>query len=611
VGKLQRNNDDRVGGEMKVILDSLQESMRAVRNALAQPTGVSPETLKARLEEWRHSLSELSRDVAIERKDLLATLYEIGQTINSSLDLGETLDMVVDALILLTGAERGCLMLLDDDEELSIQLARNFGGAEELELSHSVIREVVEQKGPVLTTNAQHDPRFAAQESVIGYNLRSIACVPLQVRGEVTGALYLDNPIREAVFSEADLALLSAFANQAAVAIENARLYTMTDQALAARVEELTTMQEIDRQLNASLDFQHVLELTLSWAMRATESDVGAVGLIEEEGLRVAVRSEQDEQLCHMDEERLDLVKNSREPILVGNMVVLVPIRYEDQTVGVLDLRRNSGRVYDADELQFASRLADHAAMAIENARLYEQVQQANQAKTEFVSVVVHELRTPMTSIKGYADMMAKGMLGEMSEDQTEFLRTIVNNVQRMQILVSDLQDVSRIESGQLHMEMQTMAIEEAVNEGVNMLQRQIEEKDQTLSLEIPPDLPEVYGDPSRTTQVLINLLSNAYKYTPEGGDIRVELGREGGFVRCSVTDSGIGISPESQAKLFTKFYRTDNPDARDQPGTGLGLCIVKNIVELQGGEITVKSELDEGSTFSFTVPTAESVAVE
>ncbi|MBE9507295.1 MAG: GAF domain-containing protein, partial [Chloroflexi bacterium] len=263
--------------------DVLLGSIRAVQQALTRPDAPSSEQLAARLQEWQQLVTELAGGA--EQGVELATLYEASQVLNSSLDLGETLNLVMDLLIHLTGAERGCLMLLDEEGDLEIRAARSFdqdsAAPRDLELSQTVVRQAVEGGQPVVTTNAQLDPRFSERESVIGYHLRSVVCVPLHVRGRVIGALYLDNRIREGVFSDADLPMLMAFANQAAVAIENARLYTVTDQALAARVEELTTLQRIDRDLNASLDIEQVLELTLSWALRATGAEEGMLAILD------------------------------------------------------------------------------------------------------------------------------------------------------------------------------------------------------------------------------------------------------------------------------------------------------------------------------------------
>jgi len=592
-------------------LSALRESMRAVRQAIAASPDFPATQLLARLEEWQGMLDEMERYLAIEargpgRAEELATLYEISRTLNASLDLDETLNRVVDSLIEWTGAERGCLMLLDEEGKLSIEVARHFERTSELELSRTAIQMAIEQVQPVLTTNAQIDPRFSGQESVVGYGLRSIICVPLRVRERVIGALYLDNRIKTGAFSEADVAMLTAFANHAAVAIENARLYTMTDKTLAARVRELTTMQQIDRQLNATLDVRRVLELTLSWAMRATGADAGVLTLWGPDGENEVTVRQGEKPLGDPPQDAVREMVDRKEPAVIRRGRVLVPICYKDEVIGLLDLYRDGERGFSKDHIQFAGRLADHAAIAIANARLYEQVRQANLAKSEFVSLVAHELRTPMTAIRGYADMLAKGIVGPLNEQQRAFIQTIRSNVERMRILVSDLQDISRIETGQLRLEIKPTTLSDALEEALRAVEGQIEEKGQHLSVDIPPDLPPVQADPSRLAQILINLLSNAYKYTPEGGRIGVRAWVDGRFVRCAISDTGIGISPEDQARLFTKFFRADHPIVRDQPGTGLGLCIVKNLVELQGGEITVESRVGEGTTFTFSVPIAE-----
>ncbi|HIP87230.1 MAG TPA: GAF domain-containing protein [Anaerolineales bacterium] len=591
------------------VLAALRESMRAVYQAVAASPDFPPAQFMARLEEWQQMLDELDRYVTTEGRtstEQLATLFEISTSLNASLDIDETLNRVMDSLIQLTGAERGCLMLVDDNGQLNIEIAHNFDRGEELDLSRTVLRIAVEQRQPVLTTNAQMDPRFSAQESVIGYGLRSIICVPLQMRERVIGALYLDNRIKTGVFSKEDVALLTAFANHAAVAIENARLYTATDRTLAVRVRELTTMQQIDRELNASLDIHRVLELTLSWAMRATGADAGTLRLLGDEGKPTITvqKGEIPNQIPSPNGAQVTIGRD--EPAMFNGNRIVTPIRYKGETIGLMELWRKGERGFSEDHTQFVGRLVDHAAIAIANARLYEQVRQANLAKSEFVSLVAHELRTPMTSIRGYADMLLKEMVGPLNDQQKQFLQTIRSNVERMRILVSDLQDISRIETGRLRLEIQPTSLADALREALRTVQGQIEAKGQHLSIQVPGDLPTVQADPSRLAQVMTNLLSNAHKYTPEGGQIEVRAWTDGRFVRCAVSDTGIGISPEDQERLFTKFFRADNPIVRDQPGTGLGLCIVKNLVELQGGEIEVESAVGEGTTFTFSIPIAE-----
>jgi signal transduction histidine kinase len=292
-----------------------------------------------------------------------------------------------------------------------------------------------------------------------------------------------------------------------------------------------------------------------------------------------------------------------------------VPIRLEERIVGVIALESSQRNCLDQEALEIVTRLADHAAIAIENARLFEQVRRANEAKTEFVSFVSHELKQPMTSIKGYTDLLVKGAAGDLNENQHRFLGTVRSNVDRMNRLVSDLLDVSRIESGRIRLEFGDVSMERVVEGALQTVRGQIESKQQTLQVDIPSDLPSVKGDRERLVQILTNLVSNAYKYTPEGGRIAVRAqewldgghveGRDG-FVLCSVEDTGIGMSPEDQARLFTKYFRADDPLVRSVAGTGLGLVITKSLVELQGGEIWVESELGKGSVFSFSVPMSQ-----
>jgi signal transduction histidine kinase len=308
-------------------------------------------------------------------------------------------------------------------------------------------------------------------------------------------------------------------------------------------------------------------------------------------------------------------VQNDPDYVAVATDMVVqltVPIRLEDRIIGVVGLECSKTGFIE-EGMEFVVRLADHAAIAMENARLFERVRRANDAKTEFVSFVSHELKQPMTSMKGYTDLLMKGVAGALTETQYGLLETIRSNVDRMNLLVSELLDISRIESGRIRLNLGDVSMEKVIQDVLRTIRGQLEGKQQELEVEVVPDLPSVRGDQSRLMQVLTNLVSNAHKYTPEGGRITVRAQthsngqgseEDGRFVLCSVTDTGIGMSPEDQERLFkTKYFRAEDPAVRSVPGTGLGLVITKSLVELHGGEIWVESELGKGSTFSFTLP--------
>ncbi len=599
----------------QIDLDALREAISRLREHTL-PVDMQDVSRKA-----LESLDGLSESLAeTEEQTRLAALYRVSQSLGTSLNLDEVLNQVMDAVIALTGAERGFLMLLEADTgDLDLRVARNFEREtlkrKDMEVSRTVINTAIESGEGVLTTNAQEDPRFSGQESVIHFALRSIMCAPLRSRGKAIGVIYVDNRIQSGLFTNEDLELLNAFATQAAVAIENARLYTRTDQHLAARVNELETLTQIDRELSASLEFKDVMEITRRWALAGTEAAEGWIAIAggENPALSVAIGPNEGRVLAPDDALFETAINEFRAqsylPTESEPARAVAPILQSDKLIGVLVVERE--QPFSAAALEFLNRLAARAVIAIENARLYQAVQRANLEKSKFVSVVSHELRIPMTSIKGYTDLMLKGMAGDVTDQQSNFLSTIRSNVDRMATLVSDLSNISRIETGRLKLDPEMIDLRRYVEEPLESLRPRIDEKGQTLELYIPEDLPQAYADPNRVMQVVTNLISNAWKYTPEGGWITVVARDDGETVRIEVRDTGIGISEEDQAELFSQFFRSEDPVVREEQGWGLGLNVTKRLVELMGGEIGVSSQLGKGSTFWFNLPVKAPEAAE
>jgi len=576
-----------------------------------------PVQTKAAINDVSLQLDELADSLqASPEESRLAALYRVSNILGRSLDLDEVLTQVMDAVIGLTGAERGFLMLKDPDTgDWQLRAARNFSqeslAAKDLEVSQTVLNTVMDSGQGVVTTDAQTDPRFSGQDSVVFYSLRSILCSPLMARGQMIGAIYVDNRIRKALFKQSDLDLLNAFASQAAVAIENARLYTRTDQALTRRVEELETLTLIDRELNAHLDLDKVIEITRKWAVRGTGGSQAWLLLTREANLRpptFAAAQWPDLNAPFIKEAIKTRLPQSSKQEQAGQMQpqeennwIAVPLLHSSHPLGVIVVKK--GASFDDPSIQFLIRLAARAATAIENINLYLAVQEADLAKSSFISIVSHELRIPMTSIKGYTDLLYKGMVGPINQKQANFLEVIQNNIERMSILVSDLSDISRIETGRLKLEPALVSIGTLIDEVVQSLQPKVQEKNQVLKVDIALNLPQIEVDPTRLNQVLTNLLSNALKYTPESGEIRIVARQDNDRVRVEVKDTGIGISSYDQDLIFSQFFRSESDTVREQQGWGLGLNVTKRLVELMDGTIGFESVLDQGSKFWFTLP--------
>jgi signal transduction histidine kinase len=384
------------------------------------------------------------------------------------------------------------------------------------------------------------------------------------------------------------------------------------NQQLRHRVQELDTLYKVGKSVSSLLSRDQLLERILDAVFYVVGAEEAMLMLRDEETGELHTELYRQRvpgdtrQLTQRSPEQLAADAARKGDATTTGAMLSAPLKVGDRVIGALGVgNRVSTQPFTKHDRQLLLALADYAAIAIENTRLYEEVRLADQAKSEFVSFVAHELRTPMTSIRGYADALAQGMCGPLEGQQAQFIQTICSNAERMQVLVSDLLDISRIETGHLQLEIQETDLTSALKEALQATQRQIQARSQQLTVKIPQDLPPVRADPARLTQILTNLLSNAHKYTPDGGRIGVQAWSQNGYVHCAVSDTGVGISPEDQTRLFTKFFRAEDPAVREMPGTGLGLCIVKNLVEIQGGEIHVKSEIGKGTTFAFTMPAA------
>jgi signal transduction histidine kinase len=565
------------------------------------------------------------------RASQLSTLNEVTRQLSSVLEEEPLLRNVVEGATGILNAEAGVFHAVDETT-----------GVLGVRLTH--IADDSRLKGPSLPAGGTATRAASSRETVADNELprattpasdtepRSALAAPLLVKDRLLGVLEVFDRRDGLGFDEGDRTLLAALAGQAAVAMENMRLYQQTDQELEARVEELSVMQRIDRELNASLEMDRAMRITLEWALRQSHAEAGLIGILDEGRLRVMAQVGHDDTLGTGEDEFVPLTLPGYQAaidtgtpqrvefqgagpgaaVASSDHQVVIPIRREANVIGLMTLE---GLDASHADLAFLSRLSDHAAIAISNAQLYEEVQRANVAKSDFVSLVAHELKNPMTSIKGYTELLAAGAVGPVNDMQANFLNTIRSNTERMSTLVSDLNDNSKIEAGRLRLDFGSLDFRDLIDEVIRSTRRQIEDKKQSIGMELPTGLPKVWGDRTRIGQVLTNLVSNANKYTPEGGTL--VLGAESSpnhwdpsgadtVVHVWVRDNGIGMSPEDQQRIFQKFFRSEDPKAREVPGAGLGLNITRSLVEMQGGRIWFESQYRQGTTFHFTIPVAE-----
>lgn len=592
-------------------LAGLRQNLGMLRSQLSNGR-IDPDFFSRQLEKFDDLLVRVQEDQKDRRKaGRFEALYNISRLLGSSLDLQIVLDQIMDAIIQLTGAERGFLMLRDDDGGLTVKVARNFDqqtlNSDNFKFSRTIVNTVLDTGEPVVTTNAAEDPRFSQQASIVAQALRSIMATPLRVRGSIIGVAYVDNKIIAGLFSEEDLAALDALMGQAAVALDNAMLFAETDEALARRVEELQQLRRIDLLLSETLDAEKAMQYTLEWACRLSSAAGGYMGLMDGDVARAqysygAAEGDLPESLNDIYPEIAQAAASGKSVRLDGS-VLIVPMQREHAVFGVVVLHPQDGESFSDEQQDLIERIVARSAVAIENGRLYAAVRAADKAKSEFVGVVAHDLKTPMTSIGGYASLMLM-QKEHLDERQVQFLELIRSTVKRMEVLVSDLSDISRIESGHFFMNETQVPVADIFQAVKDNTLPQINERGHRYVEEAEPDLPVMWVDYYRLLQVLTNLVSNAYKYTPEGGTITVSARRIGDRVQFSVSDTGIGLSPEAIAKLGTKFWRADDDYTRSQPGTGLGFAITRALVEQMGSQIDIHSVIGQGSTFTFSVMT-------
>ncbi len=285
--------------------------------------------------------------------------------------------------------------------------------------------------------------------------------------------------------------------------------------------------------------------------------------------------------------------------------ILVAPLLVSGRGSAILCLESQDRIAFSAEETLFLEAVANQLALALTVNLLQDSVQAVSIAKNEYISLVTHQLRVPLTSISGYTDMLLTGVVGPLNEKQESFLQTVKRNAGRMNILIQDMSEINRLESGRVSFHPQVFDLTNLIDEVIRDLQPALETRQQEMAVDISPELPMVYADRPTVGRVLALLVDNASLYTPESGIITLVVDNNGEAASVQVADTGIGISNADQAHLFTPFFRSEDERVRQHPGWGLGLALAKKLAAAQSGTITFRSRLGEGSTFIFTIPLA------
>ena len=591
-------------------------------------------------------------------EELCASLEQQTATANvldvisrSAFDLNAVFETVAENSVRLCGADRAFIFRYDGE---LLRMAVAYNAPEEFKEwvaqnpirpgRHSGSARAALEQRTIHIPDVRADPEYTygAKDAE---EIRTVLGVPILKGDELLGVMMIYHLDGVRPFTDTQIALVETFADQAAIAIENVRLFEAEQQRsheLTESLQQQTATSDVLKVISRStFDLQTVLDTLAESAVRLCEADIASIH--RQRGANYQAVSTFSTQVGQVDtrEQVLSSIpfaagKGSilgrtvleRRPVQVADVladpdytlqdvqrrigfrtILGVPLLREGNPIGVIILMRSTVRPFTEKQIELATTFADQAGIAIENVRLFEeiqdksrQVEEASKHKSQFLANMSHELRTPLNAILGYTELIIDGVYGEAPEKMRTVMERVQSNGKHLLGLINDVLDLSKIEAGQLVLSIQDYSIKDVVHGVYSAVEPLANSKKLAFKIDVPASLPAARGDDRRLTQVLLNLVGNAIKFT-DAGEIAVKAAAANGAYTISVRDTGPGIAETDQAKIFDEFQQADSTQTKAKGGTGLGLSIAKRIIEMHGGKLWVESSLGAGSTFSFTVP--------
>jgi len=637
-GDLGHRLEVRTGDEIETLAEQFNRMTGHLRESYAN--------LEQKVEERTRELSE-----ALEQQTATSEILRVISA--SPNDLTPVFDALLESAARLCDASLGILFLYDGEAFNVVAhrgATRAFAEAMQKPRRpgpHTGLGRILSEKGPVQIEDLKEDIAYHERDplrmlTVDKGGMRTWLGVPMLKEGEVVGAFVI---YRQEVrrFSDKQAALLTTFANQAVIAIENVRLFKELDvrnRDLTETLEQQTATAEILRVISSSqTDVQPVFETIAENSLRLCEATFSTVfrfdgQLVHLEALRnispegaaairaafpmpliragASARAIMTRSIVHIADVRedADYALQGLAQVAAFRSILSVPMLRDGLPIGTITVA--AGRTVPFPEKQVAllKTFADQAVIAVENVRLFTEIQEktqqleiANRHKSEFLANMSHELRTPLNAVIGFSEVLLERMFGEVNEKQDEYLQDILSSGKHLLSLINDILDLSKIEAGRMELEALPFDLPAALDNALTLIRERASRNSIGLAVNVDPHIGEVVADERKVKQVLLNLLSNAVKFTPEGGTITMSAALNDGMIEISVADTGIGIAPEDQAAVFEEFRQVGTDYARKREGTGLGLALARRLVELHGGALTLQSAPGKGSTFTFTIP--------